>query len=83
MRLKSSFNLNTLPNEGAVWLREPCSVMAYFFQMVETLPCNCESDRFTTHKWSRLLGTYHTSPILDMVEAGTRYTYTGDCVREP
>jgi serine/threonine-protein kinase len=46
-----------------------------------------QSDRFTEAKWDGLLDTRELTDLqvsdFEMVEAGDRFTYTGDCVREP
>jgi len=44
-----------------------------------------QSDRFTTAKWSGLLGSLDLRALqvtdFQMVAAGPRYNYTGDCAR--
>ena len=46
-----------------------------------------QSDRFTVHKWAGMLGSYDLQAIqvtdFEMIDAGQRFTYTGDCVRQP
>jgi serine/threonine-protein kinase len=46
-----------------------------------------QSDRFTTAKWEGLLGPLDLRTIqpsdFELVNAGPRLTWTGDCVRAP
>jgi serine/threonine-protein kinase len=46
-----------------------------------------QSDRFTTAKWSGLLGPRDLQAIqmsdFQMIDGGTRIPYTGDCLRVP
>jgi serine/threonine-protein kinase len=51
------------------------------------LPLTAQSDRFSGEKWDGLLDTRDLVDLrvsdFEMVEAGERFEYTGDCVREP
>jgi hypothetical protein len=51
------------------------------------IPLTAQSDRFTTAKWDGLLAPRDLDTLqvsdFEMLEAGERIPYTGDCVRTP
>ncbi len=87
LRLKSSFDLSTLPNEGARVVARAMQRYGILLSDGGNIALTAQSDRLTTHKWDGLLGTYDLRNLrvtdFEMIDAGPRITYTGDCVREP
>ncbi len=87
LRLRGDYPLDTLPNEAA---RTVARAMQRFGMLLAdggTIALTARSDRFTAHTWSGLLGPYDLAALrvqdFEMVAAGERIPYTGDCVREP
>ena len=84
-RLRPDFPLNTLPNEAARVVARALQRYGMFLADGGNVALTAESDRFTTAKWSGLLGSRDLSAIqvsdFQMVDGGQRLPYTGDCVR--
>jgi len=87
LRLRADFPLSSLPNDGARVVAR--ALMRYGMLLADggSVALTAQSDRFTQSKWSGLLGPRDLDSIrpsdFDMIEAGQRITYTGDCVRRP
>ena len=86
-RLRADFPLDSLPNEGARVVARALQRYGMFLSDAGQIALTGQSDRFTTAKWADLLDTRDLEIIqvgdFEMVEAGERFEYTGDCVREP
>jgi serine/threonine-protein kinase len=87
LRLKASYDLNRLPNEGARVVARAMKRYGILLADGGNIALTAQSDRFTTHKWAALLGTYDLQNLqvtdFEMVDGGPRLTYTGDCERVP
>lgn len=86
-RLRADFPLESLPNEGALVVARGLQRHGMFLADAGNVALTAQSDRFTSAKWDELLGPRDLDGIqitdFEMVEAGERIEYTGDCVREP
>ncbi len=86
-RLRSDFPLESLPNDGARVVARGLQKYGMFLADAGNVALTAQSDRFTTAKWDGLLGSRDLDAIqitdFEMIEAGDRIGYTGDCVREP
>jgi len=84
-RLRPDFPLNTLPNEAARVVARALQRHGMFLADGGNVALTAQSDRFTTAKWSGLLGSRDLQAIqvsdFQMVDGGERLSYTGDCVR--
>ena len=91
LRLKNNAAVNAkiaqLPTEGAKVIARTLQHYGMFLADGGNIALTAQSDRFTQHKWSGLLDTYSLKSLqvtdFEMVDGGTRYPYTGDCVRNP
>lgn len=87
LRLRADFPLQTLPNEGARVVARAMQRYGMFLADAGTIALTAQNDTFTAASWSGLLGPHDLQAIdvtdFEMVEAGLRYNYTGDCVRAP
>ncbi len=87
LRLRRDYPLNTLPNEGARVVARAMQRYGILLADGGNVALTAQSDRFTSHKWAGLLGPHDLRAIqvtdFEMVEGGTRFPYTGDCVRVP
>jgi serine/threonine-protein kinase len=58
-----------------------------FLSDAGNIALTAQSDQFTTAKWDGLLGPRDLDTLqvsdFEMLEAGERIPYTGDCVRTP
>ena len=87
LRLRADFPLASLPNDGARVVAR--ALMRYGMLLADggSVALTARSDRFTANKWSGLLGPRDLDGIrpsdFDMIAAGPRIQYTGDCVRAP
>jgi serine/threonine-protein kinase len=85
LRLRPDFPLSSLPNEGARTVAR--ALMKYGMLLADggNIALTAQSDRFTTHKWSGLLGPRDLAAIkpgdFQMVDGGTRYPANVDCTR--
>jgi len=86
-RLRANFPLASLPNDGARVVARALQKHGMLLADGGNIALTAQSDRFTAAKWDGLLGARDLSLLLvtdfEMIEAGTRFPYTGDCVREP
>ena len=87
-RLRSDYPLYTLPNEAARVVARALQRYGMVLADGGNIALTARSDRFTTHKWSQVglesrdLQAIHVTDF-DLLQAGTRYPLTYDCVREP
>ncbi len=85
LRLRADYPLNTLPNAAARTLARAMQKYGIFLADGGTIALTVQSDRFTTAKWSSLLGPHDLEDLqvsdFAMVEGGRRYLWEGDCVR--
>ena len=85
LRLRADFPLEVLPNEGARVVARAMQKYGILLADGGNIALTAQSDRFTTAKWSGLLGTHDLVAIqvtdFAMIEAGTRIPLTFDCVR--
>ena len=86
-RLRAGFPLDSLPTEGARVMARAMQRYGLLLADAGNVALTAQSDRFTTVKWEGLLGPHDLTAIqitdLEMVEAGERILYEGNCVREP
>jgi serine/threonine-protein kinase len=86
-RLKSSFNLAGLPNEGARTVARALQKYGMLLSDGGNIALTAQADTYTTAKWSGLLGSSDLSSIkvtdFEMVDGGTRIPLTLDCTRTP
>ncbi len=85
LRLKADFDMNRLPNEAAKVVARALQKYGMFLADGGSIPLTAESDQYTAAKWTGLLGARDLNGIrvtdFEMIEAGTRVPYTGDCQR--
>ena len=86
-RLRADFPLEALPNDAARAVARGLQRYGMFLADAGNVALTAQSDRFTTAKWAGLLGPHDLIGIqitdFEMVEAGERISYIGDCQREP
>jgi len=86
-RLRADYPLASLPSDGARAVARGLQRYGMFLSDGGTIALTAQSDRSTTAKWSGLLDSYALSDLqvsdFEMVDGGSRITYTGDCVRAP
>jgi serine/threonine-protein kinase len=84
-RLRPDFPLSTLPNEAARVVARALQRYGMFLADGGNVALTAQSDRFTTAKWTGLLGSRDLQSIqvsdFQMIDGGARIPYTGDCVR--
>jgi serine/threonine-protein kinase len=87
LRLRSDFPLNSLPNDAARTVARALQKYGMFLSDGGSVALTAQSDRFTTAKWADLMGPHDLNAIqvtdFEMVEAGPRIPYTGNCQRTP
>ncbi|HSA33520.1 MAG TPA: hypothetical protein P5077_07335 [bacterium] len=87
LRLKSTFNVDALPSEGAKVVARALQKYGMFLADGGQIALTGRSDRTTTAKWDGLLDPHDLSSLkvtdFEMVEGGDRIPYTGDCIRIP
>lgn len=87
LRLKSSFNVDSLPSEGAKVVARALQKYGMFLADGGQITLTARSDRTTTAKWDGLLDPHDLSSLsvtdFEMIDGGERIAYTGDCVRIP
>ena len=87
LRLKSSFNLASLPNEGARTVARALQRYGMLLSDGGNIALTAQADTYTTAKWSGLLGSSDLSSIkvtdFEMVDGGARIPLTLDCTRTP
>jgi serine/threonine-protein kinase len=87
LRLRPSFPLERLPNDAARVVAR--ALMRYGMLLADggNVALTAQSDRFTSAKWSGLLGPRDLEAIrpadFEMVDGGARIPLTLDCVRNP
>jgi hypothetical protein len=85
LRLRADYPLASLPNAAARVVAQAMQKYGILLSDGGTIALTAQSDQFTTAKWSGLLGPNDLSALhvsdFQMVAAGDRYTFTGDCVR--
>jgi serine/threonine-protein kinase len=85
LRLKATFDMNRLPNNAARVVARALQKYGMFLADGGSIPLTAESDQYTTAKWAGLLGSRDLNGIkvtdFEMIEAGSRIPYTGDCQR--
>lgn len=86
-RLRADYPLENLPNEASRVVARALQRYGMFLADAGNVALTAQSDRFTTAKWADLMGSRDLAAIritdFEMVDGGTRYTWTGDCVRVP
>jgi serine/threonine-protein kinase len=84
-RLKSSFNLTSLPNDGARVVARALQRYGMFLADGGNIALTAQADTHTTAKWDGLLGATDLAAIkvtdFEMVDGGARIPLTLDCVR--
>lgn len=84
-RLKANFDMNRLPSEAARTVARALQKYGMFLADGGNIALTAENDMYTTAKWNGLLGSRDLDVIkvsdFEMVEAGDRIPYNGDCVR--
>jgi serine/threonine-protein kinase len=87
LRLRADFPLSSLPNEGARTVARAMQKYGMFLADGGNIALTAQSDRFTQHKWSGLLGARDLAAIkpgdFQMVNGGTRLSANIDCTRTP
>jgi serine/threonine-protein kinase len=86
-RLKSSFDLSSLPNAGARVVAKALQTYGMALADGGTIALTAQSDRFTTAKWSGLLGPQDLALLkpndFEVLDTGSPIALTYDCVRTP
>jgi hypothetical protein len=86
-RLKSTFNLQSLPSAGARVVARALQRYGMFLADGGNIALTAQSDVYTKAKWSGLLAASDLVGLavsdFDMVEGGPRIPLTLDCVRAP
>jgi hypothetical protein len=87
LRLRASYPVDSLPSAGAKVVARALQKYGMILADGGTIALTAQSDRFTRAKWDGLLGPLDLRAIqpsdFEMVDAGQRLTWTGDCVRTP
>jgi hypothetical protein len=85
LRLRADYPVHTLPTEGARVVARAMQKYGILLADGGTIALTAQSDRFTTAGWDGLLGPHDLRALqvtdFEMVAAGPRFTYTGDCER--
>ena len=85
LRLRADYPVDTLPSPGARVVARALQRYGMFLSDAGKVALTAESDRFTTARWSGLLGPRDLVAIrprdFEMIEAGPRISNTGDCKR--
>lgn len=85
LRLRADFPLDSLPNNGARTVARAMQHYGMFLADGGNIALTAQNDSFTTAKWSGQLSSHDLFKLkvtdFQMVAGGTRYTFTGDCVR--
>jgi serine/threonine-protein kinase len=85
--LRADYPLANLPNEAARTVARAMQRYGIVLADGGNVALTARSDRFTPTKWSGLLTSRNLDRLLvtdfEMIEAGTRYPATYDCVRAP
>ncbi|HEX9941602.1 MAG TPA: hypothetical protein VGG03_06285 [Thermoanaerobaculia bacterium] len=85
LRLQADYPLQNLPNEAARVVARAMQKYGILLADGGTIALTAQSDRFTTAKWSDLLGSHDLAALkvtdFEMISSSPRITYTGDCAR--
>ena len=85
LRLRADYPVQSLPNAAARVVARAMQKYGILLADGGTIALTAQSDRFTTAKWSGLLGPLDLSALqvadFQMIAAGDRYTYAGNCAR--
>jgi hypothetical protein len=85
LRLKASFNLQSLPSEGARTVARALQRYGMFLADGGNIALTARSDTYGTAKWSGLLAASDLTSIkvadFEMIDGGSRVPLTLDCVR--
>lgn len=88
LRLRADFPLASLPNNAARVVARAMQRYGILLADGGNVALTAQSDRFTQHKWTEVglsstdLRTIQVTDFV-MLDAGTRYPLTYDCVRQP
>ena len=84
-RLKASFDLSSLPNEGARTVARALQKYGMVLADGGNIALTAQSDRFTTSKWDGPLGAQDLAAIqptdFEIIDTGAPTELTYDCVR--
>jgi serine/threonine-protein kinase len=87
LRLKSSFNLASLPNEGARVVARALQKYGMFLADGGNVALTAQADTSSATKWAGLLGPRDLAALkvsdFEMVDGGARVPLTLDCTRTP
>jgi serine/threonine-protein kinase len=87
LRLKSTFNVDGLPSEGAKVVARALQKYGMFLADGGNIALTGEADTYTTAKWNGLLDPHDLGALavmdFEMVDGGTRIPLTLDCSRTP
>lgn len=87
LRLRADYPLESLPSDGARVVAKALQTYGMILADGGTIALTAQSDRLTTAKWDDwFTGTRDLEDLavadFEVVEAGERIAWTGDCVRE-
>ena len=84
-RLKASFDVNSLPSEGAKVVARAMKKYGMALADGGNIALTGQSDRFTAHTWTGLLDSYDLSSLqptdFEVIDTGSPIAQTNDCVR--
>jgi serine/threonine-protein kinase len=87
MRLKSTFDVDSLPNEAAKVVARAMQKYGMYHADGGNIALTAQSDRHTTAKWAGLLGPKDLAALkvddFEVIDHGSPISVTGDCVRAP
>ena len=85
LRLRADYPVASLPTAGARVVARALQRHGMLLADGGSVALTARSDRFTASKWAGLLGPHDLRAIritdFEMVEAGARHGWSGDCVR--
>lgn len=85
LRLRADYPVQNLPTQGARVVARAMQKYGILLADGGTIALTAQNDTFTTAKWAGLLGPFDLSALkvtdFQMVAAGERYAFTGDCAR--
>ena len=85
LRLRADYPVDSLPTAGARVVARALQRHGMLLADGGNVALTARSDRFTASKWAGLLGPHDLRAIriadFEMVEAGSRLGWSGDCVR--
>jgi hypothetical protein len=85
LRLRADYPVQNLPTAGARVVARAMQKYGILLSDGGTIALTAQSDRFTTARWNGLLGPLDLAALqvadFQMVAAGDRFNYTGDCAR--